>query len=243
VKVRQAVAHMINRDAFLQESTLVTATTFALPYDPARAKALLTEAGWMCDTTPCVKAIADANGNVVTRTLHFKLTTTEREPRNLVAQAIQRQLAHVGFGVDVEIVFGLGKQSKMFAPYDQGGILLTRNFDAALYQTTEPLALGSQFSCASIPNDQTNDTSKGNASGFCDEEVDKLIAAAESSENVISPAAYDSLISQTMGAIHNAAPVIPLYHQLHTMHSRGVTGLKPSARLPVTWNAWEWRYN
>ena len=241
VKVRQALAHAVNRDVFVQGSTVATTTTSALPYDPSKAKALLQEAGWNCDALPCTKAVINDAGESITRTLAFKLTTTEREPRNLVAQEIQKQLAQAGFAVDVEIVFGLDRQSRMFAPYAQGGVLLTRNFDAALYQTLDPQALSGQFGCNSIPTEKANDVSRGNASGFCDPEVDKLIAEAEGGESVISPAVHAEAVHKAENAIQQAAPVVPLYAPLRAVYVRNVNGVKPAATLPITWNAWEWK--
>jgi ABC-type transport system substrate-binding protein len=241
VKVRQAVAHAVNRDVFVQGSTVATTTVAALAFDPARSKALLQEAGWNCDALPCVKAVTNDAGETVSRTLSFKLTTTEREPRNLVAQEIQKQLAQAGFAVDVEIVFGLGRGSRMFASYAQGGVLLTRNFDAALYQTLDPFALSGQFGCNSIPTDEANDFSRGNSSGFCDPAVDALIAEAEGGESVISPAAHAAAVRTAEEAIQQAAPVVPLYAPLRAVYAREVKGLRPAAALPITWNAWAWK--
>ncbi|BCX06105.1 MAG: hypothetical protein KatS3mg053_4043 [Candidatus Roseilinea sp.] len=241
VRVRQAVAHAIDRSALTGSLDSVAPVRSVLPYDPARARALLAEAGWACDAWPCRKAFTDANGATVTRTLEFKLTTTEREPRNTIAQLIQKQLAAVGFGVNIEIVFGLGRASKMFAPYEQGGILLTRNFDAALYQTVAPTALGGQFGCAGIPTRESHDFSKGNASGFCDEAVEQLIAEAEDGERVVSPRARAEALARAEAAIQQAAPFVPLYIPKREVWLRRVAGVRPSLYAPITWNAWEWR--
>ncbi len=241
VKVRQALAHAIDRDVFVQGSSVATATTSLLAFDPAKSKALLQEAGWNCDTLPCTKAASNDAGESITRTLAFKLTTTEREPRNLVAQEIQKQLAQAGFAVDVEIVFGLGRQSRMFAPFAQGGVLLTRNFDAALYQTLDPLALSGQFGCNSIPTADAHDVSRGNASGFCDAGVDKLIVEAEGGESVIAPAAHAEAVRQAEAAVQQSAPVVPLYAPLRAVYARKVSAVRPAALLPITWNAWQWR--
>ena len=246
VRVRQAAAHAIDRAALMNDSDALAPGALppmrvALAFDPARSRALLAEAGWVCDAWPCRKAFLDANGNSITRTLEFKLTTTEREPRNTVAQIIQKQLAAVGFGVNIEIVFGLGRQSKMFAPYEQGGILLTRSFDAALYQTIAPAALGGQFGCASIPTGRAHDASKGNASGFCDAAVEALIAEAEDGESVISLRARAEAFIRAEAAIQQAAPFIPLYRPVRNVWVRRVAGVKPTQYAPITWNAWEWR--
>jgi peptide/nickel transport system substrate-binding protein len=238
VRVRQAVAHAIDRAALTKDSGALAPLGVALTFDPARSRALLAEAGWACDPWPCRKAF---NGNAITRTLEFKLTTTEREPRSTTAQIIQKQLAAVGFVVNIEIVSGLGPQSKMFAPYEQGGILLTRSFDAALYQTIAPAALGGQFACASIPTDRAHDAAQGNASGFCDAAVEALIAQAEDGEDVISPRARAEAFVRAETAIQQAAPFIPLYRPARRLLVRRVAGLRPSQYAPITWNAWEWR--
>ena len=238
VRVRQAVAHAIDRAALMDNSGALAPLSAALAFDPARSRALLSEAGWACDPWPCRKAF---NGNAITRTLEFKLTTTERQPRSTVAQIIQEQLAAVGFVVNIEIVSGLGRQSRLFAPYDQGGILLTRSFDAALYQTIAPAALGGQFGCASIPTDRAHDASQGNASGFCDAAAEALIAEAEDGEGVISPRARAEAFARAEAAIQQAAPSIPLYRPVRRLLTRRVTGLRPSQYAPITWNAWEWR--
>jgi ABC-type transport system substrate-binding protein len=238
VRVRQAVAHAIHRTDLGQDPALSQAVPTALTYDPAKAAALLAEAGWACDPKPCQKAFTDDAGQTVTRTLAFRLTTNEREPRNAVAQAIQKQLAEVGFAVDAEIVFGLGRQSRLFAPYDQGGTLLTRNFDAALYQSPAPGSAYGEFACASIPTAEANDASQGNASGFCDPEVDALLNEAEGGESVIADPSAP--LFQALAKIQQAAPVVPLYEVVQRVAVKGVDGVRPAAQLPITWNAWAW---
>ena len=244
VKVRQALAYSINRDDLLkqvQPFVPMSPLTPALGYAPQRALELLTEAGWNCTRKPCQKFDVTKN---VTRTLEFTLVTTERTPRNLVAQVIQKQLAEIGFGVNIQIVYGLGAQSKLFAPASAGGLLQARNFDAALYQAPETGSLRGRFDCASIPTDKTsavNAASKGNASGFCDPEVDKVILASEIGEDVISPASHAKAYSAALAAIETQAPAVRLYTPKLYVLADGVSGLKPGANVPITWNAWEWR--
>jgi ABC-type transport system substrate-binding protein len=240
VKVRQAVAYALNREVFWKEVMPVlpmSPLTPTLGYVPQRALELLTEAGWNCTRKPCQK-FDETKG--VTQTLEFTLVTTERTPRNLVAQVIQKQLGDIGFGVNIQIVYGLGTQSKLFAAANEGGILLSRNFDAALYQAPETNSLRGRFDCASVPSEQASDTSKGNASGFCDAEIDALIAASEVSEDVLSPASRAKAYAEALAAVEAQAPVVRLYiPKLHVL-AEDLSGLKPGANVPVTWNAWEW---
>jgi hypothetical protein len=81
---------------------------------------------------------------------------------------------------------------------------------------------------------------RGNASGFCDQTVDAVIYASDSSENVLSAQGQAKAYADALAAVESAAPVVRLYKPLQAVQVSGISGLKPSATLPVTWNAWEW---
>ena len=245
VKVRQALAHAIDQKQLVSEVlTLapVSPISTTLDYDPAKSAALLTEAGWDCSSKPCRKTTTNARGVPISQTLEFTLVTSERVPRNIVAQNIQRQLAEVGFAVNVQIVFGLGAQSKLFAPYAEGGILLTRNFAAALYRAPYQAnqSWRGAFDCASIPNERQNDASRGNASGYCDADFDQQIAQTESGEVVLSAGARAAALAEAKRKLEGDAPVVRLYVPRQSAQVRGIAGVKPAANLPITWNVWEW---
>ncbi|MCL5996566.1 MAG: ABC transporter substrate-binding protein [Chloroflexi bacterium] len=209
-------------------------------HDAAGAKALLTEAGWSCDVLPCAKAVTQENGTVVTRTLEFTLVTNERQPRNALSQLIQKQLAQAGFGVDLQIVHGLGKNSKLFASYEQGGILLTRNFDAAMYQAPSLTRLSGVFDCASIPSETATSPTQGNVFGYCDPATDALIAEAESGESAVSEAAHVKAVADALNAISDNALFVPLYSPLWAFPARDIAGVRFVGAGVETWNAWEW---
>ena len=258
VKVRQALRLAVNAGAVISDPLTGPATT-ALVLDPAsmffgiantgllptpdvaKARALLAEAGWQCDTSPCVKPGADQSGAVVTRTLVFTLVTNERQPRNALSQLIQQQLAQVGFGVDIQIVHGLGKASQLFAAFDQGGILLTRNFDAAMYEAPSLTSFRGVFDCASIPTENNPAPTQGNAFGYCDAATDALIAAAEQGEAAVSTAGRIKAIGDVLKAITDNALFVPLYSPITALPSRQVGGLKFTGLGVLTWNAWEWQ--
>lgn len=244
VKVRQALAHAIDHERVLRDVlslARVSPVTPTLSFDVGKSAALLAEAGWDCATKPCRKTATNARGVAISQTLEFTLVTSERLPRNLIAQSIQRQLAEVGFAVNVQIVFGLGAQSKLFAPYDEGGVLLTRDFDAALYRAPDTQSLRGSFDCASIPNERQHDPGFGNASGYCDAAFDQRMADAENGEVVLVPDKYSEVLRELRSTLETAAPVVKLYMPHQSIQVRGIAGLKPSARLPLTWNVWEWR--
>ena len=114
LRVRRAIDAAINRDEiirgvlyglgkpatgpFPQESWAYNAEVQSTPYDPEKAKRLLTEAGWV-----------DSNGDGVRekngRPFEFTLLTNQGNlPRELTAQIIQRRLAEVGIRVKIRII-------------------------------------------------------------------------------------------------------------------------------------------
>lgn len=258
VKVRQALRAAIDTQAILSDPAtgLVTAplvldpsglfhgiapNALAANHDPAQARALLQEAGWQCDMLPCVKATRQPDGRLVTQTLQFTLVTNERAPRNALSQIIQKQLGAAGFAVDVRIVSGLGKASRLFAPYEAGGILLTRDFDAAMYQTPALAGFTGALDCAGIPDQNNHSPAQGNAGGYCDPAADALMAEAEDGESVISEQARAQPILAALAAVSEAAPIVPLYSPVWALPARDPAGLRYAGAGVLTWNAWEWR--
>ncbi len=258
VKVRQALRLAIDVQAILTDPAtgLVTMplalnpaglfyaiapNALAVNHDLQQARALLQEAGWQCGAWPCVKPEQQPNGKVITRTLEFTLVTNQRAPRNAISQIIQKQLAAAGFAVDLRIVSGLGRASKLFAPYEAGGILLTRDFDAAMYQMPSLTSLSGVFDCASIPDQTNHSPAQGNAGGYCDLATDALIAEAEEGEPVISEQGRVQAITAVLAALSDVAPIVPLYSPLWLLPTREVVGLRYAGFGTLTWNAWEWR--
>ncbi|MGQ9903759.1 MAG: ABC transporter substrate-binding protein [Anaerolineae bacterium] len=257
VKVRQALRLAIDTQAILSDPAtgLVTAplvldpsglfygiapNALAINHDLEQARALLREAGWQCDLLPCVRPAQQGN-RLVTQTLHLTLVTNERVPRNALSQMIQKQLAAAGFDVDLYIVSGLGKASKLFAPFEAGGILLTRNFDAALFQAPSLTHFRGALDCASIPDQTNHSPTQGNAGGYCDPTADRLMAEAEEGERVVSEQARMQAIEAALAAVNDAALIVPLYSPMWVVPVREVVGLRYAGFGILTWNAWEWR--
>ena len=82
---------------FLPDSWAHDPSVTAAPYDPARAKILLAEAGWR-DTNG--DGWLDRDGRPFT----FTILTNQNLPRELTAQIIQQQLKVVGIQVQVRVV-------------------------------------------------------------------------------------------------------------------------------------------
>jgi ABC-type transport system substrate-binding protein len=258
VKVRQALQVALDSRAIISDPSTGSAaaarvlspaglfhgsdaSALQVKHDLARAQALLSEAGWICTARPCVKPVAQKDGTVVTQTLTFTLVTNERNPRNALSQVIQKQLGAAGFAVDLQIVHGLGKASRLFAPFEQGGLLLTRNFDAALYQAPALSSLSGVFDCASIPTEAAPWTTQGNVFGYCDAATDALIAVAENSANTISTAVLSKDVNDALKGVTDQALFAPLYSPLWALPVRDVGGLRYAGVGSLMWNAWDWQ--
>ena len=247
--VRQAMYHAIDRQSVVdklyfgkQSTTDLPIPPFAwaysddyvkYPYDPEKAKALLVEAGYNCDALPCV----DAEG----KPLEFTLMTTDRADRQALAQVIQSQLKAVGFGVNLQFLYGRG----LFATCSQGGPLGCRTFDAAIYTWItgdDPGHLG-LYDCSSIPTEE-NGWAGQNYVGYCDQRADELLKLNESDPEVsLSREKRKPVLAEFYQLWTGAVPVIPLFSNTRVYVVR--TGFEnfragPTQYAADAWNAWEW---
>ncbi len=247
--VRQAMYHAIDRQTVVdklyfgkQSTTDLPIPPFAwaysddyvkYPYDPEKAKALLVEAGYNCDAAPCV----DADG----KALEFTLMTTDRADRQALAQVIQSQLKAVGFGVNLQFLYGRG----LFATCSQGGPLSCRTFDAAIYTWItgdDPGHLG-LYDCSSIPTEE-NGWAGQNYVSFCDTRADELLKLNESDPEVsLSRDLRKPILAEFYQLWTGAVPVIPLFSNTRVYVVRnGFENWKagPTQYAADGWNAWEW---
>ncbi len=211
----------------------------------AAARDALRASGWVCgQITPCQKAITQTNRagavtGTVTRTLQFTLVTNEREPRTSLTQAIQHRLAEAGFAVDVQIVFGTGTASRLFAPADQGGILASRNFDAALFELQQISRLSRTFSCAAVPDPKTGSVG-GNFAGLCDPKLELLLRIAETSPSLIAIGQPSPDMQAALDAANRATVIVPLYAIPLAYPNQGVRNARPLSDGLIVTNPWAW---
>lgn len=211
----------------------------------AAALEALRAAGWLCGhNAPCQKAVTQTNRagavtGAITRTLQFTLVTNEREPRTNLTQVIQRRLAQAGFAVDVQIVFGIGAASRLFAPAAQGGILATRNFDAALFEHQPVSRLSRTFSCAAIPDPKTGNAGE-NYAGLCDPKLDVLIRAAETSPALTAIGQPSPDVQAALEAVNRASVIVPLYAIPQAYPIQGVRNVRPPSVGLIVTNPWAW---
>ncbi len=183
VKVRQAIALAFNRqklvDDLLLGRTGVAATDWdnspwvdpsiePWPYDPARANALLDEAGWV-----------DSNGDGTRDKdgveLVLKYGTTTREIRSDTQAVAQQDLAQVGVKLDL-----LSFDSDIFfSSYAEDGPSANFSLDIIEYSDSPsfPDPNTSVWRCAEVPSDES--PAGVNTSGICDEELEALFVQQE----------------------------------------------------------------
>jgi peptide/nickel transport system substrate-binding protein len=255
VRVRQALYYAIDKQALINSlyfgkyapaelpgailqtnSWAYTSNYTKYPYDPSKAKALLTEAGWDCQSAPCIKTVAGAKKN-----LDITLMTTDRSDRQKLAQAIQTMWKAANFGVNVQFIAGRG----LFATCPAGGPLYCRVFDAAIYTWVggdDPGFMG-LYDCAGIPTN-ANNWSGQNSPGWCNTAADDALRRQETSADVaISRAKRLPYLEVFYRAWTAEVPVIPLFVNSVPIIAR--TGFKnytcgPTSNAPCGWNAWTW---
>jgi peptide/nickel transport system substrate-binding protein len=165
------------------------------PYDPARARALLEQAGW----TPGPDGIRrNAAGDKLS--LEFA-TTAGNRVRELTQQVMQSQWRAVGVEVTIH-----NQPARTFF----GQLLKHRDFSgmAEYASTLEPLLVPwLRLSSAYIPS-QANNWGGQNYAGITDKELDALIAAAQYE---LDPAKQQALWTQMQQIYATKLYHLPLY--------------------------------
>jgi peptide/nickel transport system substrate-binding protein len=177
--VRQAIAMSIDREAMTRDllggqsqpaasywdnTPYLDPSVQPWPYDPAKARQLLDQAGWV-----------DSNGNGIRDKdgVELSLTygTTTNELRQAVQRSAQAQLAEVG----IELEPSSYDSGTFFQGYNEGGPAATGQLDIFQYAPRTrnyPDPGTNDFLCSQIPSvDELGE----NWSWLCDEEVDQLL--------------------------------------------------------------------
>jgi peptide/nickel transport system substrate-binding protein len=178
VRVRQAIAYAFNREKLVQDLLLgltsvaatdwdrspwVDPTIAPYPYDPEKAKALLTEAGW-----------TDTNGDGTVDKdgveLVLKYGTTSREVRQNTQAVAQQDLAAVGIGTELLSY----DADTFFLGYQDDGPSANFSLDLIEYSDSPdfPDPNTGIWLCSDIPSDQN--PAGSSPTGLCDETLNAL---------------------------------------------------------------------
>jgi peptide/nickel transport system substrate-binding protein len=259
IKVRQALYYGIDKKTIIDtlyygkyspaelpgailatNSQFYTADFTKYPFDVAKAKALLAEAGWDCKALPCTKTVKEGGKDVVKK-LEITLMTTDRADRQKLAQVIQSMWKALNVGVNLQFLYGRG----LFATCSAGGALYCRTYDAAIYTWVggDDPGFWGLYNCAGIPTKENNYSGQNNP-GWCNKTADAGLNDAENNaEVVVDLAKRKAAYAPFFKAWTTEVPVIPLFVNAVPIAAR--TGFKnytcgPTNSAPCGWNAWQW---
>jgi peptide/nickel transport system substrate-binding protein len=228
LRVRQAIAHAIDRVQIVKtklRDRAVLATgmlpTFHWAYepkvdvygfDPARAKALLDEAGF---------PDPDGDGPEPRFTLVYK--TSNNRFRVAVAQVISSMLAQVGIAVDLRV----NEFATFFADVKKGNFQL---FTMQIPEIAEPDLYTNFFAASRVPTRENLDAG-GNRMRYRRPEIDKLLDAGR---REMDPQRRRALYSEVQRVLARDVPAISLWHEDNVAAMRKeVSGFEilPTAQL------------
>jgi len=188
------------------------------PFDPAKAKALLDEAGWQTGA----KGIRERNGKPLAFTL---ITQAGFAIRETIAQAIERQWRDVGVDAKVELHDGTAISSLWF----EG------RFDAMLHwwQMPSDPELTTFFAADRTP------PAGRNINFFRDDELTRLLYE---SDRTVDRAARTRLLQRAQMMLAEAVPEIPLYNvtRLDVVPASLQNFKGNPTNTGIFWNVHEW---
>lgn len=243
--VRRATALAIDREAIVQAvygGKYRVAHTWLAPqhpafhpgvrryqYDPARARALLAEAGFMPGPDGMLR---DQEGHRVEMTL---MTTAGFSAREQVAQIIKAQLREVGIDVRLDL-----RPASVLI----GTIIRRRQFPhMALWSTLfSPESTGYEgFHSSQIPS-EANSWEGFNSMGWRNIENDRLLEAIGQELNEQNRI---RLLRRQQEVFAEDLPALPLYFvPALTTARKALRGIRPTGLFGsfITWNAYEWSW-
>lgn len=245
--IRRALVLGFNRDRLVNELFLGQTTVAvspldnspwmndaleSYPYDPDAAEALLETEGWEVGDD----GIREKDG-VRLRLAHS--TILGEDPGAAIHQRLQEAFIADMLEIGVEIIARNFTLEQFDAPFEEDGILATRQFDivdlppVSLWPVSEQL--GWQFASLSIPTDKR---AGGNLMGYRNSQVDMLLRQAA---GTLDKTEQQKLLNEAQAEILEEIPVIPVYDQITINASQVyVQGLQPGAMSGLWWNPEDW---
>jgi peptide/nickel transport system substrate-binding protein len=221
---RQELAHKISHGhALVQESVMPPVNPLApppsaiplTPYDPAKAKQLLDQAGWKVGAD----GIRVKNGQRLS--LQFPYYTGSSSADNLV-EFVRQALRTVG----VDIQTRKFAPAMFFAPYQQNGIVYGGKWDMTYFswQALPVADISNNWECNQIPPNGQN------VSHFCNKSLDAML---EEVKGTYDPARQRTLLKAELQLIAANVPTIVIdVPQVGFAHSPNLTNFTPNAWTP-----------
>ena len=198
-------------------------------YDPAAARALLTQAGWR----PNAEGIMTRDGQPFTIRL---VTTTDNPIRMALAHYIQRDLRTIGIQASI-VAYSL---SAFFGVYTKNGVLATGNYDMALFtyaNSPDPDDEDGVFDSSQIPT--ADNPYGGNYGRVNDPIIDHALVNGRTAVSFANRVTYYHQFLERLAA---QVYSIPLYTELNIMTvSANVHNVIPNPnQADNTWNIADW---
>ncbi len=210
-------------------SLVYNSTIPASVYNPAGAKALLLQAGWLLNT----------HGIVLRHGQSFKIrlvTTADNPLRAAIAQQVQRDLRAIGIQVTI-VYYPL---STFFGIYTRDGILATGNYDMSLFtyaNSTEPDDEYSVYHSSQIPS--ASNPYLGNYGRVQDAIIDRYLTMAR---NTVIFADRVTYYHQFLARLAAQVYTIPLFTDLNILvvSGRAQNSIPNPTQTNNTWNIADW---
>ncbi len=199
-------------------------------YDPAKAKQLLDQAGWL----PGPDGIRMKSGNRAKLEIN---TTTGNKTREQTEQILVDEWKAIG----VELTIKNYPSAVLFGPWAQNGPRKKGNFDVYLYTTNASIDphnhLNQHFNCANIPQ-PSNNGAGFNYWRFCNKDVDDFLAKAGSSVDQSERAKF---YAQVLKIVNDNYLSAWLYTRANIDAFRAnVGGYRGNTWDNITWSAEDW---
>jgi peptide/nickel transport system substrate-binding protein len=238
VRVRQAVAYAVDKTALVnkftggssrvatgdqpQYSWAYTSAVQKYNYDPAKAKALLTQAGWVAGPD----GIRRKNGVELSMQISYNV---ENATRRLISTQVQAYLKSVGIDAPIKAY----PADLYFASFGMNGILNTARYDLAVHGWVAGIDPDdhSLFACDQRPPNGTNYT--------------RYCSAAADAQQKIALGTYDQATRKTayvklQQILAQDEPEDDLWVEVTPQAiNPAFTGFTPNP-VNEAWNAYEW---
>lgn len=246
VRVRRAIQMAIDKCALLLDilhapncnravsqveplpSLVYDPTISASIYNPAGARVLLTQAGWLLN----------AHGLLVRHGQPFVIhlvTTADNPLRAAIAQQIQHDLRVIG----IQVIVTYYSLSSFFAVYTRGGILATGDYDMSLFTYANGPEPDDEYDVYHSSQISASNPYAGNYGRVSDAIIDKSLTAAR---NTVIFADRIKDYHQFLERIASQVYTIPLFTDLNIIVvSERVQDIIPHPTGPDnTWNISDW---
>jgi len=199
-------------------------------YNPARAKQLLDQAGWV----PGPDGIRVKNG--VRASLKIT-TTTGDQVREEIEQVLIDEWRQIGVQLEVNNV----PSSVLFGSWSQNSPRKKGNFDINMYASSPDIdpqdTVVQRFTCGNIPRPENNGAGF-NYYRYCDPQTDQLVQQAGA---IVDQDKRKALYTAILKRVNDAQISVWLYNRSNIdAYRSNVGGYRDDGWDNLTWNAQEW---